>query len=121
MNGKTICPDCKGNGFLRVPYEESREEVHVQCQTCKSEGELYLPGEDVKLKDNHPMKIQELEGKVKFLQNVCRRAGKEINELKDTVLKLEKIAALTSEDVVDKLRDAESRIEDITEIRNKGL
>ena len=39
-NKKVICPDCGGNGFIRVPYEEAREEQHAQCETCKSEGEL---------------------------------------------------------------------------------
>ena len=37
-NKKVICPDCGGNGFIRVPYEEAREEQHAQCETCKSEG-----------------------------------------------------------------------------------
>ena len=54
------------------------------------------------------------EGKIKFLQDTCRRAGSEIKELKDTVAKLEKLVGITSEDVVNKLRDAEnySRTED---------
>ena len=48
------------------------------------------------------------EGKIKFLQDTCRRAGTEIRELKDTVAKLEKLVGITSEDVVNKLRDAEN-------------
>jgi hypothetical protein len=50
---------------------------------------------------------------------VCRRAGAEINNLKDTVEKLEKIAALTREDVLGRLRDAENyfKTEDYTEDR----
>ena len=38
-------------------------------------------------------------------------------ELKDTIKKLEKVAAITSEDVIDRLRDAENygRTEDYTE------
>ena len=40
-NKKKICPECKGNGFIRVPYEEAREEQHAQCETCDSEGEIY--------------------------------------------------------------------------------
>ena len=31
------------------------------------------------------------EGKIKFLQDTCRKAGAEIRELKDTVAKLEKL------------------------------
>ena len=59
------------------------------------------------------------EGKIKFLQDVCRRAGAEIRELKDTIQKLEKVAAVTSNDVINKLRDAENyfKTEDYTEDR----
>lgn len=59
------------------------------------------------------------EGKIKFLQDTCRRAGKEISELKDTVAKLEKLIGITSEHVVDRLRDAENynKLEDYTEDR----
>ena len=57
------------------------------------------------------------EGKIKFLQDACRRAGAEIRELKDTIQKLEKVAAVTSNDVINKLRDAENyfKTEDYTE------
>ena len=39
---KAICPACKGNGFIRVPYELAREEVWADCDVCKSQGELTL-------------------------------------------------------------------------------
>ena len=38
---KMICPTCKGNGFIRVPYQLGKEEVHAQCGVCDSEGEVY--------------------------------------------------------------------------------
>ncbi len=61
--------------------------------------------------------IENLVKQKKFLQFVCRKAGAEIKELKDTIKKLEKVAAITSEDVIDRLRDAENygRTEDYTE------
>ena len=37
---KVICPTCKGNGFVRVPYRLAKEEVTVQCGVCDSEGEI---------------------------------------------------------------------------------
>ena len=40
-NKKIICPDCGGNGFIRVPYEQAKEEQHAQCETCDSEGEVH--------------------------------------------------------------------------------
>ena len=55
-----------------------------------------------------PTEIEVMQGKINFLQDTCRRAGAEIRELKDTVAKLEKLVGITSEDVVNKLRDAEN-------------
>ena len=37
---KVSCPNCKGNGFVRVPYELAKEEVVVQCGVCESQGEV---------------------------------------------------------------------------------
>ena len=37
---KVICPTCKGNGFVRVPYRLAKEEVTVQCGVCNSQGEV---------------------------------------------------------------------------------
>ena len=38
--GYIVCPECKGNGFVRVPYEEAREELHVNCPECGAQGEV---------------------------------------------------------------------------------
>ena len=37
---KVICPHCKGNGYIRVPYKLTKEEVHARCGVCDSEGEI---------------------------------------------------------------------------------
>ncbi len=37
---KVPCPTCKGNGYVRVPYQLAREEVIVQCGVCESQGEV---------------------------------------------------------------------------------
>ena len=37
---KVICPVCKGNGFIRIPYRLTKEEVTAQCGVCESEGEI---------------------------------------------------------------------------------
>ena len=103
---KKICDVCKGNGFIRVPYEQAREEQFADCEFCNNQGEVEVEEEKMAQPSN--------EGKIKFLQDTCRRAGAEIRELKDTVAKLEKLVGITSEDVVNKLRDAENygRMED---------
>ncbi len=38
---KVICPVCKGNGYVRIPYRLTKEEVTAQCGVCESEGEIY--------------------------------------------------------------------------------
>ena len=35
----TICPTCKGNGYLKVATE-GKDQIH-QCWDCDSEGEFY--------------------------------------------------------------------------------
>ena len=37
---KIICPTCKGNGFVRIPYKLAKEEVTAQCGVCNSQGEV---------------------------------------------------------------------------------
>ena len=37
---KIICPHCKGNGYIRVPYKLAKEEITAQCGVCDSEGEI---------------------------------------------------------------------------------
>ena len=68
---------------------------------------------------NYEEQIDKLTKQKEILQSACRRAGMEMKELKDTIQKLEKIAALTREDVLDRLRDAENygRTEDYTEVK----
>ena len=43
MKGKSmkkICSVCNGNGFVKVPYSEAREEVWADCDFCKNQGEI---------------------------------------------------------------------------------
>ena len=37
---KVICEVCKGNGFVRVPYEQAREEQWADCDFCNNQGEV---------------------------------------------------------------------------------
>ena len=68
---------------------------------------------------NYEEQIDKLTKQKEILQSACRRAGMEMKELKDTIQKLEKIAALTREDVLSRLRDVENyfKTDDYTEDR----
>ena len=43
---KKICEVCKGNGFMRVPYEQAREEQFADCEFCNNQGEIEVEEED---------------------------------------------------------------------------
>ena len=42
-----ICPDCNGNGYVKCQIEEGREHIVLQCETCDSEGEIYVDESEV--------------------------------------------------------------------------
>ena len=46
---KVICSVCNGNGFVRVPFEQAREEQWADCDFCNNQGEIW---EDIKDEDN---------------------------------------------------------------------
>ena len=37
---KVICSVCNGNGFVRIPYDQVREEQWADCDFCNSQGEI---------------------------------------------------------------------------------
>ena len=37
---KEICKECKGNGFIRVPYHQAGEEQWADCDFCNNQGEI---------------------------------------------------------------------------------
>jgi hypothetical protein len=38
---RTVCPDCGGNGYIKVPHEIYADQFDVrQCEQCSSEGEI---------------------------------------------------------------------------------
>ena len=42
-----ICPNCKGNGYVKLVLEEGREHIVAQCGECDSEGEIYVDESEV--------------------------------------------------------------------------
>ena len=45
-----ICEVCKGNGFVRVPFEQAREEQWADCDFCNNQGEVE---EEIKEDENN--------------------------------------------------------------------
>ena len=42
---KKICDVCKGNGFIRIPYELAYEEQWADCEFCDNKGEIEVEEE----------------------------------------------------------------------------
>jgi chromosome segregation ATPase len=127
MSGRLICDQCKGNGFVRVPYALSLDEQWANCTKCNNQGEIMA--DDTKqidaerkhfrqsaiLWDQGFWKLSEemeklLKQKV-YLQQQCRKAGKQIKEMKTTIENLEN----TIEQISRGPQDYEIRADDYTE------
>ena len=55
MSQKKICPNCSGNGFVKVyKAENPANDTVMQCVTCNSKGELRDKEFDEYF-DNHPL------------------------------------------------------------------
>jgi len=54
-----ICPTCKGNGFLRLKWED--EITIKQCETCNSQGEIPDDPNSMKPQTIYPNRIKEKE------------------------------------------------------------
>jgi DnaJ-class molecular chaperone len=51
---KKICTVCNGNGFVRVPYDQVREEQWADCEFCNNQGEIEEDEDDtVQGETNH--------------------------------------------------------------------
>ena len=37
---KKICSVCNGNGFVRIPFDQAREEQWADCTFCNNQGEI---------------------------------------------------------------------------------
>ena len=37
---KVICPNCKGNGYVKLPQKLPNKEQVAQCMVCNSNGEI---------------------------------------------------------------------------------
>ena len=84
---KVICPYCKGNGYKRTLIEEGREEIIINCETCKNQGEIMLDRERLESILNNSNKTINterliLDSKlVKELNNIIKKLNDEVDML----------------------------------------
>ena len=44
MSGKIICPECHGNGFVKVQVDAGRK-IESDCDACNNQGEVDITEE----------------------------------------------------------------------------
>ena len=53
-DGKKICSVCNGNGFVKIPYEQAREEQWADCEFCNNQGETEEEGKEDDVGQRNP-------------------------------------------------------------------
>ena len=81
---KVICQDCKGNGYIKNLFEEGREWVITDCETCKNQGEIMMDKERLEsiLNKNNITERLILDSKlVKELNGIIKKLHDEVDML----------------------------------------
>jgi excinuclease UvrABC ATPase subunit len=58
MNGRAICPKCKGNGYLSIKLQDDKDIIHKDCKYCDNRGEISLDGKKIEKYLNYSRMIQ---------------------------------------------------------------
>ena len=58
MNGKAICPKCKGNGYITVKLQVEKDPEHKDCKYCDNRCEISLDGKNIEKYLNYSRMVQ---------------------------------------------------------------
>ena len=58
MNGKAICPECKGNGYITVKLQKEKDPIHKNCNYCDNRGEISIDGKKIEKYLNYSRMLQ---------------------------------------------------------------
>ena len=81
---KVICQDCKGNGYIKNLFEEGREELITDCETCNNQGEIMMDKERLELilnKNNITQRLILDSKLVKELNGIIKKLHDEVDML----------------------------------------
>ena len=81
---KVICQDCKGNGYIKNLFEEGREELITDCETCNNQGEIMMDKERLELilnKNNITQRLILDSKLVKELNGIIKKLNDEVDML----------------------------------------
>ena len=76
------CIECGGNGWIRVPYSQTREEIHAMCPTCAYTGTV-----DPKTEEHYKNIIREKEERIEELLRDNKKLANEYNDQVDRLRK----------------------------------
>ena len=80
MKTKTICPRCRGNGFIKVKKSiENPTEVVQQCTLCNSQGEIMIDEQRSKSIETERLTLESV--LVKQLNGIIKKQNDEIDML----------------------------------------
>ncbi len=76
------CVECGGNGFIRVPYSQTREEIHAMCPSCAHTGTV-----DPKTEEHYKNIIREKDERIADLIKDNKKLAEEVNDQIDRLRK----------------------------------
>ena len=82
MASQASCVECSGNGFVRVPYAQTKEEIHAMCPTYAHTGTV-----DPETKEHYKNIIREKEERIADLLNDNKKLSQEVNDQIDRLRK----------------------------------
>ena len=82
MASQASCVECGGNGFIRVPYSQTKEEIHAMCPTCAHTGTV-----DPETKEHYKNIIREKEERIADLLKDNKKLSQEVNDQIDRLRK----------------------------------
>ena len=75
MANQASCVECGGNGFIRVPYSQTKEEIHAMCPTCAPTGPV-----DPEPKEHYKNIIREKEERIAELLKDNKKLANQYND-----------------------------------------
>ena len=58
MKDRTICPKCKGNGYITIKLQKEKDTIHKNCNYCDNRGEISIDGKKIEKYLNYSRMLQ---------------------------------------------------------------
>ena len=58
MKDRTICPKCKGNGYITLKFQKEKTPNHKNCNYCDNRVEISIDGKKIEKYLNYSRMLQ---------------------------------------------------------------